>query len=93
MSAIVLSAKRCGSTIIQNVGYIVIHKKKGRLRKFHKITNLTEGDLILIPIRDPRDVSLSIRRTLIRDYYSKTKKEEGKITNLNFLHKKTYTIT
>ena len=68
MSAIVLSAKRCGSTIIQNVGYIVIHKKKGRLRKFHKITKLTERKLILIPIRDPRDVSLSIRRTLIRDY-------------------------
>lgn len=86
MSVVVLSAKRCGSTIIQNVGYIVINKKKGRLKKIHQNRNIVKGNLILMPIRDPRDVSLSIRRTLIRDYYSKVNKKEGVIKDLNFLN-------
>ena len=87
--AIVLSAKRCGSTIIQNIGHIILHGKKGRLVKHH--SNTTKKGKILIPIRDPRDVAISIRRTLIKDYYSKKKEVDTDITDLTFVTHKLVT--
>lgn len=83
----VLSAKRCGSTIIQNIGFFILYKKKGRLKKTHNFVSVEKNDMVLLPIRNPRDVAVSLKRTLIDDYYKKTK-IKTEINNLSFLNDK-----
>lgn len=34
--AVVLSCKRFGSTIIQNISYIIFHNKRGRIANNHR---------------------------------------------------------
>lgn len=60
----VLSAKRCGSTILQNIGHIVTYGRRGRLIKHHDAYKVVEGNK-LVPIRDPRDMVVSMRRTVL----------------------------
>jgi len=80
----VLSAKRCGSTIIQNVTYYLIHKKQGRVKKYHSSNKILKNVKIIIPIRDPRNVALSFRRTILNDKLKKSKINPP-INNLSFL--------
>lgn len=59
----VISAKRVGSTIIQNVAHIVLTGEKGLVPKVHDFRNT--NDKVIIPIRDPRDTAISFYRTII----------------------------
>lgn len=62
----VIGPHRTGSTIIQNIGYFIIHKKQGRLNKNHNF-ELEKNIKYLVTIRDPRDIAISIYKKLILD--------------------------
>ena len=59
----VISAKRVGSTIIQNVAHIILTGEKGLVPKSHSYRNT--NDKVIIPIRDPRDTAISFYRTIV----------------------------
>jgi hypothetical protein len=60
---LVISAKRTGSTILQNVTHILLTGEKGLVPKSHGFKK-TNGKVI-IPIRDPRDTAISFYRTIV----------------------------
>lgn len=82
--AIVLSAKRCGSTIVQNITHIILNKTKGRIKKHHSFLKTDEP--VIITIRDPRDMVISIRRNLLLDYYVDKVDKDKPIKDLKFLN-------
>lgn len=78
----VLSAQRCGSTIIQRVGHYALYGKAGALRKEHEFAaqiliksglgyskgdNLFGNVQVIIPVRNPMYVFLSMYRTSYLD--------------------------
>jgi hypothetical protein len=79
MNVKVIGPHRTGSTIIQNIGYFIINKKKGRLQKTH-IYEYNKNLIYLVTIRDPREMVISIKRNIIDGGVKNLK-----ITDLTFL--------
>jgi len=65
----------------------ILFGKKGRVDKHDKLL-YPKNKKIIIPIRDARNVCISIRKTLILDYYSDSNKSDININNLNFVDNK-----
>lgn len=80
MKVKVVGPHRTGSTIIQNIGFYIIKKKKGRLPKNHKFEHI-HNVLYLVTIRDPREMVISLKKNIIDGG-----KKNIKITDLNFLN-------
>lgn len=65
---IILSAKRTGSTIVQNIVHILLNGTQGAVEKKHKFESYTKK--VIVPIRDPRDTAISYLRTIIKNQQS-----------------------
>ena len=62
---IVASAKRTGSTILQNIVHIICTGDKGLIQKFHGVHKANPNIKVIVPIRDPRDTAISFYRTIL----------------------------
>ena len=60
---IVISAKRTGSTILQNIVHIICTGEKGLIEKSHDFFEARSDRKVIVPIRDPRDTAISLYRT------------------------------
>jgi hypothetical protein len=67
---IVISAKRTGSTIIQNIVHIICTGEKGLIEKSHDFFEARLDRKVIVPIRDPRDTAISLYRTVLTNQKS-----------------------
>lgn len=74
----IIGAHRTGSTILENIAHLHLYKVKGRLKKSHNKVSISSKSIV--SIRDPRNMVLSILRTIINGGG-----ELDTVTNLNFL--------
>jgi len=75
---IVISAKRTGSTILQNILHIICTGEKGLVTKHHNFFEASSDRKVIVPIRDPRDTSISLYRTVVTN-----QKTIHKISDIN----------
>lgn len=75
---IVVSAKRTGSTILQNLVHIILTGEKGLIEKAHNFIEVRPDRKVIVPIRDPRDTAISLYRTVLTN-----QKKIDKISDIN----------
>lgn len=75
---IVVSAKRTGSTILQNLVYTIMTGEKGLIEKSHHFIEVRPDRKVIIPLRDPRDIAISHYRTILTN-----QKTIDKISDIN----------